>query len=421
MSRIGWLWALTAAIGSLSGSPATAHLTPNSEVQMAIGHDSIRADVIVPQGEYAYATGNPVGNDARSLTTAKIYLESHSAILAPDGRRWARHIESIGFAQIAGPPDLHVIEQWIPPPGAPLRRFTIEWRVIVDALPNHFALFLVSSDVATRVGTVHEVVGAVRANSAGLMVDRGAGSAVTAFLNAVMLGVDHILGGYDHLMFLLALLLPAPLIAAHGRWGAPRPVRQAIGRLLRIVTAFTIGHSITLIGATLGRWHLPSAPVEVAIAVSVLVSAIHAIRPLVPGREPIIALFFGLIHGLAFATIFAKAGAAMGSGALGLAGVNLGIELVQVAIVIATVPALLILSSKPAYTPLRISAATFACIAALAWIVNRTTGGLADLVGALEGAMSHAVWLIGSMSIVAMAMLLSSRLAVSHADPTRPA
>ena len=408
MSWIGWLWALTAAIGLLSGSPATAHLTPNSEVQMAIGHDSIRADVIVPQGEYAYATGNPVGNDARSLAIAQAYVLSHSQIMAPDGRRWMRHVESIAFAQIAGPPDLHLIEVWTPPPHAPLQHFAVDWRVIVDVLPNHFALFLVSSDVATRVGTVHEVVGAVRANATRLDVDRGAGSALTAFTNALMLGIDHILGGYDHLMFLLALLLPAPLIARHGRWTSPRPARQTIGRLVRIVTAFTIGHSVTLIGATLGHWHLPAAPVEVAIAVSVLVSAIHAIRPLVPGREPLIALFFGLIHGLAFATIFAQAGAAMGSGALSLAGVNLGIEAVQLGIVLITVPALLILAPTRAYPPVRVTAASFACLAATAWIINRTTGRLTDFVARLENVVSYGGWIIALMSILAVLSLLLS-------------
>ena len=405
MSRLGRLWvAAGAMVLLLCGSPAVAHFTPNSEVQLAIGHGAIRADVIVPQGEYAYATGNPVANDTRSLAIARAYLESHSAIAAPDGRRWTRHLESIAFAQIAGPPDLHAIEQWTPPPGAPLRKFAIEWRVIVDVLPNHFALFLVSSDVATRVGSVHEVVGAVRAHSGPLLVDRGGGSALTAFANAVMLGVDHILGGYDHLMFLLALLLPAPLIASHGRWTAPRPARQTIGRLVRIVTAFTIGHSVTLIGATLGHWRLPAAPVEVAIAVSVLVSAVHAIRPLVPGREPLIALFFGLIHGLAFATIFAQAGTTMGSGALSLAGVNLGIEVVQIGIVLATVPALLILAPTRAYPPIRVGAATFASLAALTWIVNRTTGRLADAVSAMEGAMSYGGWLIALLSLAALAI-----------------
>ena len=406
MSRFLRLWtAAGAAVGLLCGSPAFAHLTPNSEVQLAIGHSAIRADVIVPQGEYAYATGNPVGNDARSMAIARAYLERHSAIVAPDGRLWIRRVESIGFAQIAGPPDLHAVEEWTPPPGAPLRRFTIDWRVIVDELPNHFALFLVSSDVATRVGAVHEVVGAVRAHSGPLVVDRGAGSALTAFANALMLGVDHILGGYDHLMFLIALLLPAPLIASHGRWTTPRPARQTIGRLVRIVTAFTIGHSLTLIGATLGHWRLPAAPVEVAIAVSVLVSAVHAIRPLVPGREPLIALFFGLVHGLAFATIFAQAGAAMGSGALSLAGVNLGIEVVQIGIVLATVPALLILAPTRAYPPIRVGAAGFACVAATAWIINRTTGWLTDAIGAMEGAMAYAGWLIALLSVAALAML----------------
>ena len=108
-------WALATLLLALYAAPATAHLTPNSEVQLAIGHDAIRADVIVPRGEYAFATGNPVGNDARSLAFASDYLASHEAIVAPDGRPWTRRIERIEFAQIAGPPDLHAVENLIHP------------------------------------------------------------------------------------------------------------------------------------------------------------------------------------------------------------------------------------------------------------------------------------------------------------------
>jgi hypothetical protein len=124
----------------------------------------------------------------------------------------------------------------------------------------------------------------------------------SGFAGAFHLGVRHIAEGTDHLLFLLTLLLPAPLLAVANRWNGRATVRRSLNQIVRIVTAFTLGHTLTLALSGFGLVRLSSRPVEVLIAVSILVSAIHAIRPLFPGREAIIAASFGLIHGLAFAS-----------------------------------------------------------------------------------------------------------------------
>ena len=92
----------------------------------------------------------------------------------------------------------------------------------------------------------------------------------------------HIAEGTDHLLFLLALLLPAPLIVIGSRWAGFAEVRSSLLQILKIVTAFTIGHSITLMLAASGLVRLPSRPIEVLIAFSILISAIHALRPIFP-------------------------------------------------------------------------------------------------------------------------------------------
>ncbi|RZK63066.1 MAG: HupE/UreJ family protein [Hymenobacter sp.] len=116
---------------------------------------------------------------------------------------------------------------------------------------------------------------------------------------------------------------------------------------LRIVTAFTLGHSRTLLLGALGWVHLPSQPVEVLIAGASLVSAVHAWRPVFPGREGWVAAGFGLVHGLAFASKLA--GLHLDAGRLGLSilGFNLGIELMQLFVLALTVPWLLLLSRPP--------------------------------------------------------------------------
>jgi hypothetical protein len=393
---------LLAAFLALWCSAAEAHLTPNSEVNLTIRAGSVSADIIVPQGEYGYATGNPVGDQPGAVATARGYLAQHFTVATPDGRRWSIQLGTVEFKQIAGPPDLHALAELTPPPGASTRKFTVDWRVLLDQLPSHFALFVLAGDNEGMIGEGREILGAVRADSTVLHVDRGVPSTGVAFANAFLLGVEHILGGYDHLLFLLALLLPAPLIAGGGRWRDPRPVRATVLQLTKIVTAFTAGHSLTLIGATLGDWHLPTAPVEVGIALSVLVSAIHAIRPLLPGREPYVALFFGLIHGLAFATLLHQAGAGSASTAVSLLGFNLGIEAVQLAIVALVIPPLLILSRVPSFAVLRVGCAAFAAAAATAWVVNRTTG-LGDVVVAgIEAVLAQGLWAIAVLFVLAV-------------------
>src|SRR4029077_16737293 len=92
-------------------------------------------------------------------------------------------------------------------------------------------------------------------------------------------GVHHIAEGTDHLLFLLVLLLPAPLVAAGKNWGGFGGLNRALLQLLKIVSAFPVGHSLTLLVGALGWLRLPSQPVEIIIAISLFVSAVHAIPP----------------------------------------------------------------------------------------------------------------------------------------------
>jgi hypothetical protein len=188
------------------------------------------------------------------------------------------------------------------------------------------------------------------------------------------LGMRHIAEGTDHLLFLLVLLLSAPLLAVGSRWAAPVTVRQSLLHILGIVTAFTIGHSLTLTLAAMNFVHVPGRPVEVLIAVSILVSAVHALRPIFPGNEAWIAAFFGLIHGLAFASTLDRLGLFRWDRVAGILSFNLGIETMQLLVVALVLPSLLLMSRTSAYATFRIAGAAFACIASAMWIAERVFG-----------------------------------------------
>ena len=167
----------------------------------------------------------------------------------------------------------------------------------------------------------------------------------------------HIADGTDHLLFLLALILPAPLVAAGGRWGGYAGGRTALRRIVKVVTAFTLGHSITLVLGALGWARLPGAVVESVIALSILVSAVHALVPIFRGREVFIAGGFGLVHGLAFAATLADFGLDPWTMASSVLGFNLGIEAVQLLVILAAMPWLVLLARSRVYGPFRIAGA----------------------------------------------------------------
>ena len=191
------------------------------------------------------------------------------------------------------------------------------------------------------------------------------------FPSMFRLGMRHIAEGTDHLLFLLTLLLPAPLLIVRSRWAGFAGVRHSSRQILEVVTAFTVGHSITLALAALGLVRLSSRPIEVLIAVSILVSAAHALRPLFPGREAAIAAVFGLMHGLAFAATLQNLGLGWGQRVIGILAFNLGIEIMQLTVVCAIMPSLILLSRSHAYRFLRIAGALFAMFASAGWIAER--------------------------------------------------
>lgn len=220
------------------------------------------------------------------------------------------------------------------------------------------------------------------------------------------LGMRHIAEGPDHLLFLIALLLPAPLLAVRSRWATFGGVRWSLLQILRVVTAFTIGHSITLaLGAT-GLVSLPSRPVEVLVAVSILIAAVHALRPLFPGREPMIAAGFGLIHGLAFATTLQNLGVGAWQRIASILGFNLGIETMQLIVVCAVLPTLVLLSRTPAYKGLRLIGATFAAFASVGWIVERLCSRKYSVDLLVDCVAERGQWLALFLAIGSLALWL---------------
>jgi hypothetical protein len=163
-------------------------------------------------------------------------------------------------------------------------------------------------------------------------------STLEQFATFIKEGVWHIWIGFDHILFILSLLLPSVLVFRASSWQPAEKARPVFLDVLKVVTAFTFAHSITLSLAALEIITLPSRLVEATIAASVVLAAINNLRPVVLGRRWLVALIFGLIHGFGFASVLADLGLPQEQLLLALVGFNLGVELGQLAIVCAFLP-----------------------------------------------------------------------------------
>jgi hypothetical protein len=179
--------------------------------------------------------------------------------------------------------------------------------------------------------------------------------------------------GYDHVLFLLALLLPAALRRVADRWEPTPDFLSAFCEVLAIVTAFTMAHSITLGLATLGLIALPSRLVESAIAASVVFAGISNLYPALAQRRRLVAFLFGLIHGFGFASMLSDLGLPKESLALSLVSFNLGVEVGQMAIAVMFLPFAYGLRKSWTYQRLVLVSVSLGIVAlACTWLIERT-------------------------------------------------
>ena len=327
--------------------------------------------------------------------------------LSIDGKRLNPKLQSADFPQIQemrdGLGEIHIAYTAELPAGGPNRRLILENNnqrqravYLVNALAPGDPGISIVAQKRNQVQSTYELDYTLASGPAGSLPARWWTPSL------FQLGMRHIAEGTDHLLFLLVLLLPAPLLVAGARWKGTTGVRTSLLRILRIVTAFTLGHSITLALAAFGVVHVPSRPIEVLIAVSILVSAVHALRPIFPGREAAIAAFFGLIHGLAFASTLSQLGLGHWERLAGILSFNVGIETMQLAVVAATLPSLILMSRTRAYPWLRVGGALFAGAASVGWIVERLLGAQSSVDKVVNELAHHSLWIAGGLFLLSV-------------------
>jgi len=222
------------------------------------------------------------------------------------------------------------------------RLLQVQYRLFFDVDPSHRGLMRLQNSGKTMSAIF-------RPGQTTQQFDLRNLTATERFFDFIRLGVWHIWTGIDHILFLLALLLPSVLRWGAGGWEISASFRGTLLSVLKIVTAFTLAHSVTLSLAALRIVHLNSRLVETIIALSVAIAALNNIFAVFPDLGWVIAFAFGLIHGFGFANVLSDLGLQRGNLAAPLIGFNTGVELGQLGVVALFLPLAFKLRALPVY------------------------------------------------------------------------
>jgi hypothetical protein len=241
----------------------------------------------------------------------------------------------------------------------------VDYHLLFDIDPQHKGLLRLSHGASTSTAIFTPDAPRQALAVAGA-------SRLSQFADYVKHGVWHIWIGFDHILFLLSLLLPAVLVLQGRRWLGGASFKAACIDVLKIVTAFTLAHSITLSLATLGVLSLPSRVVESCIALSVVLAALNNIWPLFQRRRAVAAFAFGLIHGFGFASVLLDLGLPTTSLLLSLVGFNVGVELGQLTIVAIFLPLAYLARNSAFYRKIVLVGGSAVIVAiAMVWLIER--------------------------------------------------
>lgn len=368
-ARIAWF--IVALLGLLAMPAAQAHKPSDSYLSIEQSDAGVSGQWDIALRDLDFAIGLDADGDGR-ITWGETRAR-HAEIAAYAVARLA--IQGDGATcTIAVPQQLvdhhtdgayTVLQLQVSCPQAPTQ-LTLNYRLFADLDPQHRGLLKLSAGGRTRTAVFSpdkpEQSFALQAPA----------SWFAQFIDYGREGVWHIWIGFDHILFLLALLLPSVLVWHKPHWQPATGFASSFWEVAKIVTAFTVAHSITLSLATLGWVSLPSRVVESAIAASVLLAALNNVWPVFQGRRWLVAFCFGLIHGFGFASVLADLGLPQEALLLALVGFNLGVECGQLAIVAVFLPLAYGLRTHWVYKRLIVIGGSLA-IAALAtmWLLER--------------------------------------------------
>jgi len=395
LARIALL--VTAVLGTLAFivpmGNAQAHSGTQSYVYLQIFDDAIFGRVEYPIVDLNRVVGLDVDEDDNDAALDDLeaqrarlvdYTSDHLTLYPEDGNPgdWTFEFTEITTLEESsgnyGIIEFEIEQRFDPTP----RTFSVEYDGIIEGDADRDAFLLIETDFGT--GTFNNEAGTLLRFTSGTtsqLVDLDDSSFWKGVGGTIGLGVEHIQIGTDHILFVLALVLPSAMVfvrrpadaqgAARGAWEPSPSFTSSLWRVLKIATMFTIAHSITLAIGGLDVFDLSPRLVESIIAISIAMAALHNIHPIWANKEWMMAFGFGLFHGFGFAGLLSELGLTRSNRFVSLLGFNIGVEIGQAAIIIMVFPILFLMRRTRVFVPLMNIASVGLALIALAWATER--------------------------------------------------
>jgi HupE / UreJ protein len=354
----------------LAGPLAQAHIASNGFLNLKVDGAQVSGamELAIRDGELAVGLdhdGNAQvtwGELKSSQEALQNYVVGHLRLSGDGGQC------RVGFDPVRVNERVDGSYLWLPftaACGVRLKHLSIDYTILNAEDPSHRGLLTLSAN-----GTAQTAV--LGGASGPRLIELDHPSSGSAFIEYLRAGIWHIWSGIDHLLFLVSLLLPAVLLRRRNQWEAVPLAAPAFVHIVKVVTAFTLAHSMTLSLAAFDVIRLPSRLTESVIAASIIVAALNNVFPKVTVGRWRIAFAFGLLHGFGFASVLAEMGLPPGARLVSLVAFNLGVEAGQLAVVLAIMPLAYLFRSTSFYRRgvLPWGSSAIACLA-LVWFVQR--------------------------------------------------
>lgn len=396
-----------------------AHQSPTTLALLDVSPNVVILELHLPLSELSLALGKDLSANAQALIATnglelKSYVLNHAEAFVDKDKPWKIFVTDVYLDEskdeVSGIvyKELKIKLLLKPNSGENTRQFTLAYDAIMHQVGNHVAYVSIRND--WELGNVRNEpaeIGIIRVDTKDnrvypLKINLEEGSKLKGFTGMIAHGMHHIKEGTDHLLFILTLLLPACLLVNNQKWAGYGGLKNSIFKLIKIVTAFTIGHSMTLLIGAFNIFEFPVQIIEVLIAFSILITAIHAIKPLFYNKEIFIAVGFGFIHGLAFSQTLQNLHLSTNELLLSVAGFNLGIEIMQLLIVLLIIPSFFMMSQTPYFKHIKNVLAFFVALISVGWILERISNKTNLLVQSVEIGLTYNIFVIVSLYVVAI-------------------
>lgn len=366
------LWLTIAVLWGLP-IPALAHRTSDACLRLHLEGPRLDGRLEIALRDLAHLVpldpdgdGNVTWGEVRSASSAIRQLVTREVRFAADTGAFPFEPGEVQISDVAGEPAASIPLTAAVPRDS--RNLEIHYGLLFDLDPEHRGLLGLSGSGpnATFVFSPERRQGSFTLNTA------APNSAWDAFSRFIGEGLHHIAIGFDHILFLVALLLPSVFRRDGTRLTPVDQFAPVFRNVFGVVTAFTVAHSITLALAATGVVRIPSRWVETAIAASVAIAAINNLVPLLRDRSWYAAAGFGLIHGFGFAGVLQDLALPPAQFAVGLLGFNLGVELGQLLLVALFLPFAFALRDGWVYRRIVLQAGSTAIVVISAvWVAQR--------------------------------------------------